>query len=949
VTTPQPDADRDRTTRGPDDDRTAGGADTVPEERAARAIAEAKAAARSAGLLLSDDGASAAAGGASGTGGTDGTPDTDGTAGRGALTSFTFHLSGLTSAVRARQVEDALNEVPGVQARVIFSTDMAWVTAPDTLSPDVLRALMAELGVDSWLTTASLRRRSERLGSDERSRRLRRSRAAVRQRQRSHRQAREQQREQARARLSAVGRRGTGSAAPGGNAGTEVLYTARDLITNSRLLIAVVLGLPVVLLQNVEAWQFDYWQWVSLGLSLPVVVWSAWPFHRALLSGLRRGMSALDTASSLAVVTAFLYSLGVMLFGGTVGDPQWRSGPAWTAFAYDEHSAIFLDVACGVTILLLLGRLASRRTRIRSALLLDALSTDGAAPVTVVRNDRRGKPLKFQISTAEIRVGDDILVPNGATVPVDGEVVGGKAQVDMGPFGRGAGSGDAALVGVTVNSRIYAGARNLGGPLKIRAQRTGSRTRLAAMARWIRAAERDENRLDQVATRSASLLVPWALVLAVIAFSTWVLIADSPEVGMAVGLAVLVAVAPVTLAVSTTLALRVGLARAAAGGTLLRNANTIHQLAAVDTIIFNRAGTLTTGQMQVVGVTAAKGENPEMVLRVAGALALESRHAVSRAIVRADREARDTGSGGSSVPHWLETGPVEVDAAGTFRANIELPTVEKEDSATSEGRGRTVRHVQATLWRPRDLSELSDPALANAAVGGGVPLVVSWKGRARGVINVADTVKPDAEKAVNELEDMDIETTMLARDTYPVARRMANSLGISTVLAGIAPGRKAATVRSVHARGATVAMVGDKDILDCLRVADVGILMGSADRIDNAESDVVLIREDISVIPQAVNLVRHVRATVDWNLWLAWGYNILALVLSVLGVLNPLVATVPMLASSLLIEWRSARIGTRDYTASADGSSARNSGGLPSRWVGLRSWAGENLLPWQSD
>jgi cation transport ATPase len=156
-------------------------------------------------------------------------------------------------------------------------------------------------------------------------------------------------------------------------------------------------------------------------------------------------------------------------------------------------------------------------------------------------------------------------------------------------------------------------------------------------------------------------------------------------------------------------------------------------------------------------------------------------------------------------------------------------------------------------------------------------------------------------------------------------------------------------VRSVHARGATVAMVGDKDILDCLRVADVGILMGSADRIDNAESDVVLIREDISVIPQAVNLVRHVRATVDWNMWLAWGYNILALVLSVLGVLNPLVATVPMLASSLLIEWRSARIGTRDYTASADGSSARNSGGLPSRWVGLRSWAGENLLPWQSD
>lgn len=892
--------------------------DPVPEERAARAIEEAKEAARSAGLLPTDD--------------HDGTPDHT-----APLTSFTFHLAGLTSAVRARQVEAALEAVPGVQARVVFSTAMAWVTAPDTLSPDVLRDLMTELGVDAWLTTASLRRRSERLGSDERSRRLRRSREAVRQQQRSHRRARQQQRDLARARLSPRGPGGAGT----GASGTEVLYTARDLITNSRLLIAVVLGLPVVLLQNVEAWQFDYWQWVSLGLSLPVVVWSAWPFHRALLSGLRRGMSALDTASSLAVVLAFLYSVGVMLFGGTVGDPQWRSGPAWTAFAYDDSSAIFLDVACGVTILLLLGRLASRRTRIRSALLLEALATDATQSVTVVRNDRRGKPLKFQITTAEIRVGDDILVPHGVTVPVDGEVVGGRARVDMGPFGGG---GSGALVDVTVNSRIYAGTRNLGDPLKVRAVRTGSRTRLAAMDRWIRAAERDENQLDQVATRSASLLVPWALVLAVIAFATWVLIVDSPEVGVAVALSVLVAVAPVTLAVSTTLALRVGLARAAAGGTLLRNANTIHQLASVDTIIFNRAGTLTTGQMQVVDVTAGKGENPEMVLRVAGALALESRHAVSRAIVRADREARDTGSGGSSVPHWLETGTVEVDAAGTFRASIEMPVT---DPDTGE---QSARHVQAALWRPRDLSELSDPALANAAVSGGVPLVVSWKGTARGVINVADTVKPDAAKAVGELEDMDIETTMLARDTYPVARRMANALGISTVLAGIAPGRKAATVRSVHARGATVAMVGDKDILDCLRVADVGILMGSADRIDNAESDVVLIREDISVIPEAVNLVRHVRATVDWNLWLAWGYNILALLLCVTGLLNPLIATVPMLASSLLIEWRSARISTRDYSAPGDSSTVpRNTGGLRGRWVALRSWAGENLLPWQSD
>ncbi|MFR4190807.1 MAG: metal-transporting ATPase, partial [Corynebacterium variabile] len=160
---------------------------------------------------------------------------------------------------------------------------------------------------------------------------------------------------------------------------------------------------------------------------------------------------------------------------------------------------------------------------------------------------------------------------------------------------------------------------------------------------------------------------------------------------------------------------------------------------------------------------------------------------------------------------------------------------------------------------------------------------------------------------------------------------------------GIAPGRKAATVRSVHAQGATVAMVGDKDVLDCLRVADVGVLMGSADRIDNAESDVVLLREDISSIPEVVSLVRHVRATVDWNLWLAWGYNVIAVLLSVTGLLNPLLATVPMLLSSMLIEWRSARITHRDYTNRSTVVAKRR----PRRGK-LRSWAGENLLPWQT-
>ncbi|HIW90919.1 MAG TPA: HAD family hydrolase [Candidatus Corynebacterium avicola] len=897
-----------------------------------RAIAAARAAAHAAGLDTEDDED------------TENAADTADTAGagfagvaagfRGArpgttrragaqLTSFTFHFDGLASAVRAGEIEAALNTLPGVQARVVYSTAMAWVTAPESLNPDILRGVFAEYGVESWLTAASLRRRSERLTAPGRrhiSENRRRREERLRKRREDVNPGVGNSSGAPGAPGTAAGKRGAWLS--GGQDNTEVLHTARALITGARLLVAAVLGIPVVVLQIATPWQFDYWQWLCLALALPVVTWCAWPFHRAMIAGLRRGMPALDAASSAAIILAYLYSAYVLITG-PAGDPGWRSGNILIAWGY-HGDALFLDVACGCTLLLLFGRLASRRSRLRSMLALNMVLPSGATTeekVTVVRRDRQGRPAKFTISPAEIRVGDDVLVAGGESVPADGEVIGGRAALDNGPFGGVASDGQVEGA-VSVGSRVFAGARHLGDatsePLKVRVSRTGSRTRIAAVRRWIAAAEQDENQLDQLATRTASLLVPWGVVIAVIAGLGWFAVRDSTDAAVATALTVLVAVAPVALAVSTTLSLRIGLARAAAGGTLLRNADTIHHLAAIDAIIFNRAGTLSTGPMSVIGVTAATGENPEMVLRVAGALSLESPHRVCRAIVRADRESRDSGSGGAEVPHWLEAGQVEVDDHGVFSATIDLPDRD----------GKPVRQVMASLWRPRDLSELTNPVLVNAALSGGAPLVVSWKGEPRGVINLADTVAPDASGAVDALEAAGVETFMMSRDTYRVARRMADSVGISTVLAGISPNRKAATVRRVHSNGATVAMVGDRDVLDCLAVADVGILMGAADHLDppavgrtahaaagTGDADIVLVREDVSAIPEALNLARHVRSTVNGNLLFAWGYNIAAVVLAVAGVLNPLVGTALMLGSSLLVEWRSARIGHRDYTA----------------------------------
>lgn len=809
------------------------------------------------------------------------------------LASFAFRLVGLESAVDATALERDLNAMAGVEAVVVYSSNMAWISAEDYVNPADLMRHMRNFGVEGWMTASTLRRRSERLDLQETRTRMRRhhyakhrSRFAVSSRTRG-------------AEPAMMDRRLRNPFD-----GTEVLHTARELITKMRLIVAVVLGLPVVLVELVPSWQYDYWQWVSLALATPVVTWCAWPFHRAMAGGLRRGMSALDGASSMAIVVAYLYSLWALLFTDA-GEVGWTTRQVLIARDWsnpDMQGSSFFDVACGVTILLLFGRLLSRRSQLRSREILSVPIHALSKEVTVVRKSKKGKVTKSQVAPTELRRGDDIIVPFGAWVPSDCEVVSGKSEVDMGPVG-----GVDRRVKVSVGDKVYAGARNEGQPLKLRVQETGSKTRLAAMQRWLRNAVQDENRFTQLTNRTASLLVPWVMAIAVINFFVWLIADGSVDAAMATSLSVMVAVAPVALALSAPLALRLGIGRAASQGVLLRETGTIHQLAEIDSIIFNRVGTLTTGPMHVIAVTPAKGENPDLVLRVAAALSMESNHSVSKAIVRADREARDANAGGGEIPHWLETGEVTINKDGSFDGVVDIPL------------GGELRHVQASLWRPRDLGELKDHRLASAAVSGGTPVIVRWKGKDRGVINLADSFRDDAPVAVDKLEGMDIETFMLSRDMYPVARRIANSLGISTVLAGIEPGRKEATVRSLHARGHNVAMVGDKDITMALRAADVGILMGARENLDAASvytADVVVMREDVRAIPEAINLVRHLRNIVDWNIWLSWGYNFLAIALAVAGLLNPLLAPVAMLASSALIEWRSERVARKNFADS---------------------------------
>ena len=453
-----------------------------------------------------------------------------------------------------------------------------------------------------------------------------------------------------------------------------------------------------------------------------------------------------------------------------------------------------------------------------------------------------------------------------------------------------------------VNSRVWAGSLNLDQRLKVRVARTGSKTRAAAIQRWVQAAIREEDAAHQVAVRSASVLVPWSMLLALVAFGIWWLVSGGAGGAFAVALAILIGIAPVALAMSTSTALRIGILSAAERGLLIRDAEAFRSLASADSVMFNRVGTLTAGEMHVLQVAAVEDENPELILRVAGALMMESDHPVSAAIVRACRVSRDTDPGGD-VPHWIDVHHVEIDDDGAFIGQAELPVV------TSDGDVEK-RFVEASLWRPRDMSAL-DERMAVAAMGGGTPLVISWRGKVRGVITVGEDIKPDAVEAIDELEEMGVDTIMITRDPYPVARRFADRLGISRVYAGIVPGRKAAAVRGVHSGGETVVMVGGSDVAECLRVADVGVMMDAdagVDDLEIEESDVVSLRSRVSSIPEAISLARDVTRTMGGNIAFAWGYNIAVLVLSVAGVLHPLIAALLMVASGLWIEWRSRRL-----------------------------------------
>lgn len=809
--------------------------------------------------------------------------------------SYAFELSGVEDGAQLTVIEAALEQLPGVSARLVYPTKMAWVTAPDTTAPHRIAQVIQSFGVSAQLTDSTLRRRAQ--GHVERElpsprRGMRGMSGRMRARQEHERRSLLMARAQGFMSHAQQIRRQRENG--------DVLFTARDLVTPMRMWVALVLSVPVLVLAYVPPAQFPGWQWVSLALASPVALWSAFPFHRAMVGGVRRGLSALDGASSIAILAAYFWSVAAVLFT-SAGEIGWTTGSGWFPLQMGQKIELFFEVSCAVTSLLLVGRFFTMRVRPKLLSDLRARRPDPEAEYTVVRRSRAGKMVEETLPAVEVNKGDDLYVHPGEIIPVDGEIIGGSGELD--PLIINAHESTQVKVG----SLVHAGSRLRSGRVKVRVARVGHATRLAAVYRWVEEVLRRQNEATFLSTRTASFLIPAAYVVAVVDFALWVLLTGNFNAAFSTALAILVVVAPVALAISPSLAIRLGIESAVRNGILVRDGATLRVLDSTDTAVFNRVGTLVQPVMTVETVTANRGENPEMVLRVAGALSVDSNHPSARAIVKAAREARDVRSKSDDSPSWIEVTNAEISPGGEFSGRL---TLTYGDEAA--GQEERVETLDAQLWRPTNLSQLTG-RLAMAATAGGTPVVVRWQGVDRGVITLYDPAKDDAHEAVDRLESMGINTVMLTRDTYPVARRFADYLGMSNVLAGIKAPDKPGAVRALHTQGATVAMLGDATVLPTLRVADVSMLYASDELIDAQSTklafacNVVLIRDDVLAVPQLIEHARRICRIIDTNMMLAWAYNSVAVVLAVAGLLPPVGATLLMLGSSLVIEWRSSR------------------------------------------
>ena len=643
-----------------------------------------------------------------------------------------------------------------------------------------------------------------------------------------------------------------------------------------RLLVSLVLSVPVIAMAMIPALQFPNWQWLSLTLAAPVVVWGAWPFHKAAYINLRHGTATMDTLVSIGTLAALGWSI-YALFWGTAGVTGMTHPFEFTIARTDGTGNIYLEAAAGVTTFILAGRYFEARAKRRAGAALRALLDLGAKEVSILRDG-----VEQRIPVDQLTVGDEFVVRPGEKIATDGVVVDGSSAVDAAMI-----TGESVPVEVGPDDQVVGATVNVGGRILVRATRVGSDTQLAQMARLVEDAQTGKAQAQRLADRISGIFVPIVIALAVATLGFWLGTGGSVAAAFTADVAVLIIACPCALGLATPTALMVGTGRGAQLGILIKGPEVLESTRRIDTVVLDKTGTVTTGKMTLLDVITAEGEDTAEVLRLAGAVEDSSEHPIAQAIAKG---ARDQVGGLPAVQQF---------------ANLEGLGVQGTVDGHAVLVGRTRLLADYAHHLPDDLAD----AMQAAEADGKTAVAVGWDGAARAVLVVADAVKPTSAEAITQLRGLGLTPIMLTGDNAAAARTIAGEVGIDEVIAEVLPAEKVDVVKRLQDQGKVVAMVGD-GINDAaaLAQADLGLAMGTGTDVAIEASDLTLVRGDLRAAADAIRLSRRTLGTIKGNLFWAFAYNVAALPLAAMGLLNPMIAGAAMAFSSVFVVSNSLRL-----------------------------------------
>jgi P-type Cu+ transporter len=655
----------------------------------------------------------------------------------------------------------------------------------------------------------------------------------------------------------------TAEAAREPEAGDTTDLNERALRT--RVIGNALLGVPLLILTMVPAIQFAYWQWVALALATPVVTWGAWPFHRAALRNARHRAATMDTLISLGITVAYVWSLYALFFG-SAGEPGMTMSLSLLAERGAATDHLYLEVGVALATFLTIGRWFEARAKHRAGSALRALLHLGAKEAAVLRDGA-----EVRVPVADLRPGDTFVVRPGEKIATDGVVVEGASAVDTSMI-----TGESVPVEVSEGDGVVGATVNAGGRLVVRATRVGADTQLAQMAELVRQAQSGKAPIQRLADRVSAVFVPTVIMIAVVTLVFWLAAGGGSNVALTAAVAVLIIACPCALGLATPTALLVGTGRGAQLGILIRGPEVLESTRRVDTVVLDKTGTVTTGQMALVGQAPAGGVTVADLLRLAAAVEHASEHPVARAIAAA--------------------------------APAPLPAVTGFEGLPGLGAQGTVDGRRVLVGRPKLLTERG-VAVPPVDPDGRTPVAVAVDGVYAGTLFVADTVKPTSAAAVARLRELGLTPVLLTGDTAATARAVAAQVGIDEVIAEVLPADKVDVVRRLQARGRVVAMVGDGvNDAAALATADLGLAMGTGTDVAIEASDLTLVRGDLTAVPQAILLSRSTLATIKGNLFWAFAYNTAAIPLAVAGLVTPVLAALAMAASSVAVVTNSLRL-----------------------------------------